>query len=210
MENTIAETPVLTLGFTAEPLDEPSYRDTNFLRLKGDCEQLIRAVCGVAVTSTRDERNGLHPGKTAVLMYEGRELANLGKIHPRVAKSFDIRFPAYMCNIYLDRLPEYHVPVYRPPSKFPSTYRDLALVVGLDVTAERISEVTKRAIGDLCRDVRVFDEYRGPQVGEGHKSLALRAYIQRYDATITDEEADKAVARALSALRDRLGATIRE
>lgn len=209
-EGYVSESSVLTLGFAAESLDEPAWRDSHFLRLKGDCEALIRAVCGRHVEASRDVRNGLHPGKTAVLMHEGREIANLGKLDPRLAKVFDVRLPVYLCNIYLDKLPDYEPPVYHAPSKFPSTYRDLALVVDLDVTADRVSRVTQESIGELCTRVHVFDEYRGPQVGEGRKSLALRATIARFDQTITDEEADAAVNRALSALRDEVGATIRE
>lgn len=205
----ISELATLMFAFTAEPLNEPAWHDSHFLRIKGDAEALIRRVCGVEVTCAPDVRNGLHPGKTAVLMYEGREVAAIGKVDPRLAKSFDVRFPAYVCNIYLDNLPEYKTPTYHPPSKYPSTYRDLALIVGLEVTAERVTEVTRKAIGELCREVRVFDEYRGPQVGEGKKSLAVRVVIQRDDATITDEEADAAIARALDALREELGATIR-
>jgi phenylalanyl-tRNA synthetase beta subunit len=34
--------------------------------------------------------------------------------------------------------------------------------------------------------------------------------LQRFDRTITDEEADAAVARVRDAVRERLGATIRE
>ncbi len=207
----IAETPMLTFGFTAEqPAGDAAWHDTNFLRLKGDCETLIRLVCGIEVKAVPDTRAGLHPGKTAVLLHEGREIAALGKVDPRIAKSFGVGFPAYLCNIYLDKFCEYRTPGYNPPSKYPSTYRDLAMVVSLDVTAEKVSSIVQHAVGDLCRSVRVFDEYRGPQIGEDRKSLAVRIVMQRFDATITDAEADEAIARALSELRADAGATIRE
>jgi phenylalanyl-tRNA synthetase beta chain len=209
-EKPLVEMPALTFGFTAEPLDEPAWRDSHFLRLKGDAEALIRTVCGITVDAARDVRNGMHPGKTAVLMHQGREIANFGKVDPRLERAFDVRLPAYLCNIYLDNIPEYQIPRYSPPSKFPSTYRDLAVVLDLDVTAERVQTIVRHAIGELCTDVRVFDEYRGPQVGEGKKSLAVRAIIQRYDATITDEEADDAMQRAIDALREAVGGVIRE
>jgi phenylalanyl-tRNA synthetase beta chain len=209
-EAPIRELPTLTFGFTAEPLDEPAWRDSHFLRLKGDAEALIRAVSGVSVDTARDVRAGMHPGKCAVLLHNGREVAALGKTDPRLTRAFDVRLPVYICTIYLDTIPEYEMPRYTPPSKFPSTYRDLAAIVDLDVTAEQIRTTVRKAIGELCTGVRVFDEYHGPQVGEGKKSLAVRAMIQRYDATITDEEADEAMQRALAALRESVGATIRE
>ena len=209
-DGVIHEEPSLAFGFTVEPIDEPAWRDANFLRLKGDCEALLRAVAGIEVETTPDIRGGYHPGKSAVAMWQGREVAALGKIDPRLSKAFDVRLPLYMCNIYLDNIPEYQRPVYHPPSRFPSTYRDLAVVLALDVDAERLRNVVSKAVGPLCMGVRVFDEYRGPQVDAFHKSLAVRVTMQRNDATITDEEADEAIARAIAALREELGGTIRQ
>ena len=203
------EVPALAFGFSVEPLDEPAWRDASFLALKGDCEALVRAVCGVELSATRDVRNGLHPGKTAVLMHDGREIANLGKVHPRLTKSFDVALPVYLCNIYLDSLPERRTQTYHPPSRYPSTYRDLSLVIANDVTAERVAEIARRAIGALCTNVRAIDEYRDARLADGLKSLTIRAVIGRNDATITDGEADEAVARALDALASEAGATIR-
>ncbi len=209
-EGVIHEEPALAFGFAVEPVDEPAWRDSNFLRLKGDCEALLRAVAGIEVETAADVRGGYHPGKSAVAMWRGREVAAFGKIDPRLSKAFDVRLQVYMCNIYLDSIPEYQRPVYHPPSRFPSTYRDLAVVVDLDVDAERLSQVVRKAIGDLCTGVRVFDEYRGPQVDTFHKSLAVRVTMQRSDGTITDAEADAAQARAVAALREELGGTIRQ
>jgi phenylalanyl-tRNA synthetase beta chain len=209
-EGHVAEPALLTFAFTAEPLDEPAWRDSNFLRLKGDCEALVRTITGRQVEATPDQRTGLHPGKTAVLMSEGREIAIVGRLLPQLAKVHGARLPIYVCNIYLDAFPDYQPPRYAPPSKLPATYRDLALVVGLGVTAGEIERTIGKTLGSLATSVRVFDEYRGPQVGDGHKSLAVRVTLQRFDATLTDEEADEAIARALQALRDELGAVIRE
>ncbi|HTV92876.1 MAG TPA: phenylalanine--tRNA ligase subunit beta [Verrucomicrobiae bacterium] len=204
------EEAALAFGFADEPIDEPEWHDTHFLRLKGDVEALLRAIASIEVETARDVRGGYHPGKSAVSMWQGREVAAFGKIDPRLTKAFDVRLPLYLCIIYLDRIPEYQRPIYHPPSRFPSTYRDLAIVVDLDVEAERIRDVVRDAIGELCTGVTVFDEYRGPQIGEGKKSIAVRATMQRYDATITDEEADAAVARAVAAVREELGGTIRQ
>jgi len=109
----------------------------------------------------------------------------------------------------VDALPPYATPHYRPPSRFPSTYRDLALVLDTATAAGDVEQTVASALGSLCTGVRVFDEYRGPQVEEGRKSLALRVTLQRFDATITDEEADAAIARVLETLRERFGATLR-
>jgi phenylalanyl-tRNA synthetase beta chain len=206
----VNEEAALAFGFAAEPLDEPAWHDSHFLRIKGDCEALIRAISGVQVETTRDVRGGYHPGKSAVAIWNGIEVAAFGKIDPRLTKAFGVRLPLYLCNIYLDNVPEYQRTLYRPPSRYPSTYRDLAVVVDLDVDAETIGSVVRAAIGELCTNVTIFDEYRGPQAGEGRKSVAVRATMQRFDGTITDDEADVAIGRATTALREELGGTIRQ
>ncbi len=208
-EGVVEESALLSFGFTAPATDEPEWTDSSFLRLKSDAIALIRNVTGRFPETTRDVRNAMHPGKTAVLMLDGREIAAIGQIDPRLGHAFDVPMPVYVCNMYLDALPDNATPRDAPPSKFPSTYRDLALVVDLDVDAAAISQTIVKAIGELCTGARVFDEYRGKQVGEGKKSVAVRVTMQLRDATITDAEADLAIARALDALRERTGATIR-
>jgi phenylalanyl-tRNA synthetase beta chain len=208
-DGNVRESSMAAFAFSAEARDEPPWRDTDFLRLKGDCEALLAAVTGRHVDVERGAARGLHPGKTATLTMHGRAIGSLGRVDPRLAKAFDVRLVVYLCNLDLEELPEYASPHYRPPSKFPGTYRDLALVVDLNVTAAAIERTISGALGPACTDVRVFDEYRGPQVGEGRKSLAVRIALQRFDATITDEEADESIARALLALQGELGATIR-
>lgn len=211
METGPSETQTLAFGFMAEPLDEPAWRDTYFLRLKGDCETLVRTITGRRDAEvTPDERNGLHPGKTAVLLLDGREIANVGRVDPRLLRSFDVRLPVYLCSMYLENIPEYRTPRYVAPSRFPSTYRDLALVCDPDVPAVQVERTIASAVGALCTSARAFDEYRGRNVAPDKKSLAVRVVLQRSDATITDEQADAAIESALRALRDELGVTLRQ
>jgi phenylalanyl-tRNA synthetase beta chain len=208
-EDPIAERSMLAFGFSADPIEEPEWRDSEFLRLKGDCEELLHRVTGRIPAVTRGARAGFHPGKTAVLSLHGREAGYLGKIDPRVAKRNDLRRNAYLCIVDIRALPPYETPSYSPPSRYPSTYRDLALIVAIDVAAGAIEEAVSTELRSICTNVRVFDEYRGPQIGEGRKSLAVRVTLQRFDATITDEEADAAIARLLKAMRAQFGAEIR-
>ena len=205
----IEENALCSFGFSVDPRDEPDWTDGAFLELKGDVIALVRTLTGRDPEVASDTRNAFHPGKTAVLLLDGREIAALGQMDPRIPVVFGVTQRVYLCNMYIDAIPDYATPHYEPPSKFPSTYRDLALVVDLDVTAAAVSNTVAAAIGPLCTGVRVFDEYRGPQIGEGKKSLAVRATMQHRDATITDVEADEAIARVLVALRDALGAVIR-
>jgi phenylalanyl-tRNA synthetase beta chain len=209
-ETRIVERTALAFGFSAARTGEPRWRDSSFLRLKGDCEALLRAVTGRSPEISRGTCNGFHPGKTALIAFDGIELGVIGCVDPRVAKSHDLEANAYLCLLNVGALTQYERPRYRPLSRFPSTYRDLALVVGAGVSAHEIEDAIAQRLGSLCTGVAVFDEYHGPQVEEGRKSLAVRVTLQRFDATITDEETDAAIARVLDALRERFAATIRQ
>jgi phenylalanyl-tRNA synthetase beta chain len=208
-DGTIVERTALAFGFSAKATGEPPWRDSSFLRLKGDCEALLRDVTGRDAQTAPGTRPDFHPGKTAAVSLDGVCVGYVGCVDPRLSKAHDLAGDAYCCVIGVDALPPYATPRYRPPSRFPSTYRDLALVLDTAISAGDVEQTVASALGSLCTGVRVFDEYRGPQVDEGRKSLALRVTLQRFDATITDEEADAAIARVLDTLRERFGATLR-
>lgn len=204
------ESSAVTFGFSAEPVDEPAWHDSNFLRLKSDCEAFLRNITGRDVTEVAaDSRVFFHPGRCGVLLMDGREVAVAGQVHPRLQHAFDIRFPVYLCSLHLANLPQYEIPQFKAPSKYPSTYRDLALVCDLDLPAQRVEVAIRDAIGADCTGVLSFDEYRGSQVPEGKKSLAIRVTLQKTDATITDAQADGAIQKAVAILADRFGTTLR-
>jgi phenylalanyl-tRNA synthetase beta chain len=205
----VREQTTAAFGFSADRTGEPPWRDSSFLRIKGDCEALLAAVTGLRVDVSPDGLPGFHPGKTASVTLDGRTVGSLGCVDPRVTRAAGLVRNAYLCLLDAGVLPDYRTPRYRPPSRFPSTYRDLALLVDTLVSARDLEETVGAALGPLCTGVRVFDEYRGPQVGEGRKSLALRVTLQRFDTTITDEEADAAIELVLAAVRKKFGATIR-
>jgi phenylalanyl-tRNA synthetase beta chain len=205
----LVESWMLTFGFSGDALEEPPWRDSHFLALKGDCEQLLHKITGRAAETARTVRDGFHPGKTAAVTLDGAEVGFWGCIDPRVANRHHLRHSAYLCVIEMRALPEYALPSYRAPSRYPSTYRDLALVVAHDVSAREIERAVAATLGAICTNARVFDEYRGMQIGAERKSLAVRVTLQRFDATISDEEADAAIARLLDALATQFGAEIR-
>ena len=205
----IVEQTALAFGFCAQRAGEPAWRDTQFLRLKGDCEALLRGIAGTKPTMSPGTYPGFHPGKTGRVCIGDVDAGVLGCIDPRLASASDIDGNAYICLLDVGVLPRYATPRYRPPSRFPSTYRDLALVVEVDVSARALEESIAGAVGPLCTGVTVFDEYRGQQVGDGPRAWPCALRSQRFDATITDEEADEAVARVLDAVRERFGATMR-
>jgi phenylalanyl-tRNA synthetase beta chain len=98
---------------------------------------------------------------------------------------------------------------YVPLSPFPAVIQDIAVVVDDGVLAADVQGVVAEGGGELLEKVAIFDEYRGAQVGEGKKSLALRLEFRAPDRTLTDEEVAErraAIERALEELGGKLRA----
>lgn len=185
------------------------WRDDAFIAIKADALAFIRAATGVHAVVHAAQHAGWHPGICAELRLDGASVAIVGALDPRLAAAFETEERMYAAQVDLAALPDPMIPRYIAPSRYPTVSRDLALVVDLDTTAADIERVIGGALDGLGRSVRAFDEYHGPQVGEGKKSLAVRIVMQRHDATMTDAEADAAISRTLGALQAQLGATIR-
>jgi phenylalanyl-tRNA synthetase beta chain len=205
----IDERTLAIFGFSSQRHAEPLWRDADFLALKGDCEEIVRRVCGRKMQANAANAADFHPGRTANIVVDDAVVGHLGAVDPRVAARYDIAGNVHLCVLDVRALPAYRTPRYRPPSRFPSTYRDLALIVDVGVSAADLEGAIAAELGALCTAATVFDEYRGPQVGEDRKSLAVRVTLQKTDATITDEEADAAIRRLLPSLRERFGAELR-
>ena len=205
----VMETPGVAWLAALPPGDEPAWRDDGFLTFKGDSFALLRALTGRVPDAVTATSPGWHPGKTATLLVEGKDVATIGAVDPRLAAAFGIAGRTYAGWMRFADLPAYRAPRYVAPSKYPPVARDLALVVAPDVPASEIESAIRAGADGALADVRVFDEYRGPQVADGKKSVAVRVVLQRRDATLTDAEADGHVATILAALRDRIGAVMR-
>jgi phenylalanyl-tRNA synthetase beta chain len=92
---------------------------------------------------------------------------------------------------------------------FPAAHQDVAVAVAEDVEAGALVAAVREAAGKELRDVRVFDVYRGEQVGEGRKSVALHLSFQAPDRTLTDDEVAALRERIVGALAERFGAELR-
>ena len=99
--------------------------------------------------------------------------------------------------------------VYEDVITFPAVKQDLAFAVDEAVAAGDLVAAAKEAAGPELREVRVFDVYRGEQVGPGRKSIALAASFQSPDRTLSDEDAASIRERIVAALAERFGAELR-
>ncbi len=188
---------------------EPTWRDGGFLEFKAESLAIVRALAGRDADTVTSAMPELHPGKAAALLV-GEDVVTFGAVDPRLLAVYAIESDVYVAAMRMSDLPAYRPPQYVAPSRFPAIERDLALVVAPEVPALDIQHAVRAGADGVIADVRVFDEYRGPQVESGKKSIAVRVVLQRRDATLTDAEAERHVAAILASLRERCGAKIRE
>lgn len=168
---------------------------------------------GEALRVTVDCRPGqqpfLHPGRCAEVVCDGKPIGWLGELHPLVAREWGLDGAAVM-EIELAGLlaarPE--ADGYRDVISFPALHQDLAVVLPLELPAAAVLEAVRGAGGPLLDDVRVFDVYSGPQVGEGKRSLALSLSFRATDRTLTDEDAVPLREKVIAALA-QLGGELR-
>ena len=92
---------------------------------------------------------------------------------------------------------------------FPAVLQDIAVAVDEDVEVGALVDAARDAAGPMLRDARVFDVYRGEQVGEGRKSVAIHLSFQSPERTLTEEEATTLRGKIVAALAERFDAELR-
>jgi phenylalanyl-tRNA synthetase beta chain len=171
-----------------------------FLHVKGVVEALYAAL-KAEPDFERTTDPLLHPGKAA------RTSAGvLGELHPR---QLDGEWGAF--ELDLDQLfAASHEPVtYADFITFPATRQDIAVSVPEEVTAGELVTAAREAAGAELREIRVFDVYRGDQVGAGRKSVAFSVVYQADDRTLTEEDATRLRGAIVAELGRRFGAELR-
>jgi phenylalanyl-tRNA synthetase beta chain len=173
-----------------------------FYALKGALE-LLATQLGASLSLAAASEPFLHPGRAGAVGVGGVAIGWLGELHPLVARDWDL--PAGAAAFELDLAPlaaasNTGAERYEDVTTFPAVLQDLAVIVPEKVPAERVLEAVGEGGGELLAAARVFDLYRGEQLGEGRKSLALRLEFKARDRTLTDAE--------VAELRERIRAEL--
>jgi phenylalanyl-tRNA synthetase beta chain len=144
-------------------------------------------------------------------MVAGEDAGWIGEIHPLVCREWDLESAA---GFEVDLAPlvagaRLGEETYEDVISYPVVHQDVAVVVDEDVPAAEVRAAVLEGGGELLRTAEVFDLYRGEQLGEGRKSLALRLSFRAADRTLTDEEVGER-RRAIESAVGRIGGSLRE
>jgi len=191
----------------------------DFYDLKGVVEALVD---GLHLPETKVEpaenaSPSFRPGRTAQLMVGEQRVGWFGELHPLVAQAYlnasggaattPLLAADFDLETILAAIPTRHVT--RPISRFPAIVEDVALIVDEGVAASQVEAVIRRTGGSMLVEVRLFDLYKGEQVGSGKKSLAYRLAYQAEDRTLTDADVAKVREKIVRRAKDVLGAVLR-
>ena len=154
----------------------------------------------------------LHPGKSARIVANDKELGYIGELHPDLSDKLEIDKNVYVLEIDLDVISSISVQKtknFSPLPKFPSVRRDIALIVDESVHAAGILDEIDKIGSNLIENASIFDVYTGEHVAEGKKSVAVSLQLRASDKTLTEEEVNKVQEKTLKKLGLALGAELR-
>jgi len=152
-----------------------------------------------------------HPGKAAAILCNGQLIGTLGEIHPDVQEAFEIEKPVYYFELDFATLVDLssETPLVQAPSRFPDTYRDIAMLMDSDTPSAAIVECIKAVKSDKTRSVEIFDLYTGDRIPDGQKSIAVRVRYGSFEKTLTDEEVSKVHQKIVNSLISDINIKVR-
>ncbi|MDQ0204380.1 phenylalanine--tRNA ligase subunit beta [Pectinatus haikarae] len=183
----------------------------DFYDAKGIIEELLQKLSISRCTIEAGEQFAMHPGKTAVFKKGRDTVFTVGELHPSVSSAFGITKPVYIFTADIDILMKYTAKTIksRPLPKYPSTSRDLAILVDTSVEAGIIEKTITKSAGQYLSSLDLFDVYEGKQIEGSKKSLAFSLTFQANDKTLTDAEIDAAFQNIVEALQKNCNASLR-
>jgi phenylalanyl-tRNA synthetase beta chain len=206
---------VRVAGLVTGPVDPEQWgskgQNADFFDIRSDVDALLLLAAEkselkfVPVTHV-----ALQPGQAAEIRRNGEAIGVVGKLHPTLAKHYDLKRPVYVFELDASKTLATKVPIASPISKFPATRRDIAVIVDDAVSADDLVDAVASSDPDLIKDVRIFDIYKGAGIEAGRKSVAIGLILQETSRTLTDDDADVVMAATVSKLKDEFAAELRD
>jgi len=140
------------------------------------------------------------------------EVGIMGEFHPDVQERYGMATRTYGCEMIFDLIVDIADKkiAYEALPKFPAMVRDIAVIVDDEIPVGRLVDIIENFDHEIIEDVKIFDIYRGNQVEEGKKSVALSVTYRHKDKTLTDEETTKVHNKILEILNREVNAVLRD
>lgn len=191
----------LAIAMTGDAPGAWGSRTVDFFTLKGILELLAKELA-LELHVVAGRHPALHPGRCGEIMLGGAAVGLLGEMHPEVQAAYELPGRAYYLELNIDAVLPHagRMPTFMPLPKYPAVVRDLALLVPLEMPAERVVARVRSQAGGFLESIELFDVYQGKPVPEQYRSLAYSLTFRAPDRTLVDTEVNACVARVEQAL----------
>lgn len=189
------------------------YGDGDFFDMKGVIEEFFDQV-GMHKKVEYDPKAGkpfLHPGRQALISYEGDTIGYLGEVHPAVADTYGIGTRAYVAVLDILNVVKHATfdRKYEGIAKYPAVNRDISMVVPKNILVGEIEHMIAQRGGKILEHYELFDIYEGSQIQEGFKSVAYSITFRSKDKTLEESEVSAAMKKILNGL-ESMGIELRK
>jgi phenylalanyl-tRNA synthetase beta chain len=171
--------------------------------------RVIGRAAGVEFTLRAAQELPWHPGRCAEVLVGDTVVGYAGQLHPAVIERTGLPKGTCAVELDLDAVPILETLPAPKVSPFPAVFQDISVIVDSEVASAAVVAAVRDGAGELLEDVRLFDVYTGPQIGEGRKSLTLALRFRAADRTLTEDEASAARDAAVAVAGERVGAVLR-
>ncbi|MDO5027764.1 MAG: phenylalanine--tRNA ligase subunit beta [Bacillota bacterium] len=189
------------------------YGKDDFYYFKESLEKALARLGIKDLSLQREENNTIyHPGRCANVYIGSQLLGTFGEIHPQVMKNFEIKTRTIGGEFDFGLIVEKSTDkiTFKALPKYPTSDRDLAIIVDEAVMVAEIKDLAIKNAGDLLESFQVFDIYTGSQIEAGKKSIAFNLKFRSYERTLTDKEVNEKMEKIVQALESELNATLRD
>ena len=186
--------------------------DLDFFDVKGIVESILNDLNVTGVNYSAQELDPYyHPGKACRILSGNRELGSLGELHPSVQENYGIDAPLLYLELNFEKLIgcRREMGTAQVPSRFPSTFRDIAMLLPEATPAAEIIACVEAVKATELEGVELFDLYTGGNIPKGEKSIAVRVRYGSRERTLTDDEVTKLHQRVIAALQKKLNVSFR-
>jgi phenylalanyl-tRNA synthetase beta chain len=171
--------------------------------------RVIGRAAGIDLTLRAAQQLPWHPGRCAEVLIGDTIVGHAGQLHPAVVERSGLPKGTCAVEVDLDAIPIIDAAPVPSVSPFPAVFQDVSLIVGEDIAAQIVVDAVRDGAGELLEDVRLFDIYTGPQIGDGRKSVTLALRFRAADRTLTEDEASAAREAAVARAAELVGAVQR-
>jgi phenylalanyl-tRNA synthetase beta chain len=208
--------PVCAAGILSGSRDPEGWHrnreSVDFYDIKGLVENILDAFAIAGATfESSDIESYYHPGKACTVLCGKEKLGSFGELHPTVQENYGIEMPVYYFELNFEKLAALsrEVASVSAPPRFPDTFRDIAMLVGEEVSAGVVLGCIRGNAIKEMEGVELFDLYTGEGIPTGQKSIAVRIRYRSQERTLTDEEVNRLHQRVLDNLLKKLNISIR-